>query len=290
MPGFVLTKGANLRFTEEQIEVVKSFFDQKDLTSFSFTEENLTDFAKLIIQLTTGGEPITFKEGEDMADLFEHKPKRLYASRANVETFVRRVIDELTPAVPPNYELGFRFHLGKTTSSNETYHAVIVPVCSPRPSNGAPYDHYADQENRLFTRAGVEWFGLSLTDWNDGINGEIIDKQRAMARISVSDAGRGSTVVYFSFSAFQSFIANLQGTYAWLSIKLCRTLPGQSGQPHDPTLHNRLSVLFMFLDSNEDIIIYRNGILNAGSIYFDRGDLIPPPYPDDDDSDIDPKP
>lgn len=289
MPGFVLPKG-NLRLTDEQIGIVQSFFDQKGLTGFSFTEQNLSDFAKLVIRLTTGGDPITFKEGEDMAELFEYKPKRLYSSRVNVEAFIRRVVDELAPALPPNYELGFRFHLGKTTSSNETYHAVIVPVCCPRPSNDAPYDHYADQENRLFTRAGVEWFGLSLTDWNDGVNGEIVDKHTAMARISVSDAGRGATIVYFSFSKFQNFMANLQGTYAWLSIKLCRTLAAPSGQPHNPFLHKRLSLLFMFLDGTTDIIPYRSGVIKAGSIYFDRGDLIPPPYPDDDDSDIDPKP
>jgi hypothetical protein len=219
------------------------------------------------------GRILPFPTAVDLMNNFSDAPLQLTIGDSLVKDFIDRInLIDISTAFP-NHEFGLRIYFGHEKPSStgplgkNKYQILIVPICLPQISSGIQRDHTLDKENQLFLHTG-DPFALAITETKKGIS---IDKNEWRAITLNADELSPTELIFYSFKQFTTFRnATDNARRTELCLSFCRVSEGES-----------LSAILTFLDSSGSPLesTVTSGGLTARGVFFDQGDLIPPPSP-----------
>lgn len=174
-------------------------------------------------------------------------------------------ISRLTLGFPGSgFKMGLRFYIGRASKNQDAkYSIVVVPMYVPVSSTGI-FDRTNEKEVKLFTDAGVPFFGLLVSDSEQA---HTTDKTKCSDSIKVIDP-RDRAVAFFTLEGIDLFINSLDPTKdpAIVRFDFIRTTNG-------------IASFALSCRTSGNIEITSNLPIKgpAQAVYFDQGDLIPPP-------------
>lgn len=265
--------------TAEIQAAVQIFFSDAEnkriLTNINWDDNVIESFVNLLnfFKILDDGTIISSVEAQAMRARFEGSPSSYELSN----TLLVELINELNKINIakhfPAYELALRVCIGlkaePTNNTNPEYSIVIVPSCSPMILFGEKRDHAKDLENSLLIRHG-KFFALIAHIFNGTPFVNMTDNKHLCANaVRYADIS-GKQIIYYSLAQFKNFyngIIKIGGKISKLVIYL--------GRDKD----NNITVLLQAIDKDGNPLPseMKDGSVKVTGVYFDKGDLIPPP-------------
>ncbi len=271
MPKFVLAPGTTPldHLTPEKISDLISQLtglqEKFEKDNYSY-DEKWAIYNQLSAYFDTSGGRMEENDRQLVVNNFNESPKEILIPAAEVQKFVvemKKLLAQLpSPAVN---EFAFRFHLGE---SNGNYAAVCVPMYGQKAVGGVPSSRVNEKEKSFFTSTGTPFFALLFTDGPDA--GFCTDDKICADAIANVDKS-GKQVAYFTEDVFSAFYDGLTGPYVHMRLEFARTITD-----------NYISLVLSYLDNTGKEVECNTmfGGAQLRGIFFDQGDLIPPPPSD----------
>ena len=237
---------------------------------YKFTNLDKWDLFKFLQRFDVKGDgmPIDPSEVAIMRNHFHGFPKIHDILKSEFDKFWIRSGDMLKNLPDPTKnDMGFRFYIGESFSN--TTGVVIVPMFGEKPIKGVR-DRKTEKEIEFFKIAKIDFFALTLSDTIKGVSESVND---CLSTIIHKDF-IGKEVVYFSYEAFSNFFnGDIEKNYEKMRVVLART--GEFGFA---------TLIVMFLDAAGKPIKSSGKFVGGfpDGVFFDQGDLIPPPPNDPD--------
>ncbi len=214
------------------------------------------------------GGAIPSELGLRQIDYFTQSPANVDTDKATfdifysmLQTLKSKVPNPASPA-PPINEMGLRFYIGRNMSNRHA--VVIVPMYGPKPADCDSFDREVEFEKSFFTSSGIPFFALIITENMTKVSNDPCECYNLIGK--KDPFGKG--VVCFSEEKFSLFVNKLRVQ----DFKLMRINFARTAQ-----INGFISMCLSFFDQNDNPIISDfPGTISQG-VFFDQGDLIPPP-------------
>jgi len=216
------------------------------------------------------GKIILTTQAEGMVANFtnNHSGVSASVSKSLVSTFLGECIAMYNNSAlyPSTHELALRFYIGMDATDN--YSFVIVPAYSPKQLVPGRMLHQDNLEKTAFAENSTAFFSLVADAGGASIERNLA---RARNRIINKDAS-GKELVFFSQGNLVKFFGGFKvpNDYTTMHLTLARETSAPNGH---------LCLVLNCLKGNTPQTSKVPGWPVAEGIYFDQGDLIPPPPP-----------
>ncbi len=185
-----------------------------------------------------------------------------------VMTFLKECTDMFNASsrYPATHDLALRFYIGMDATG--TYSFVIVPAYSPNDIQPGRLPHQDDLEKTAFEENNTAFFAL-VAD----ASGAFIERSLSSARdrIVTKDASK-KELVFFSQANLVKFFRGFTKPNDFTTMHL--TLARETNTSNGP-----LGLVLHCLKNGSPLTSRVSGWPVNTGIYFDQGDLIPPPPP-----------